>query len=205
MVSVSRSTPRRASTTSTRRSASSTLRQAARTMACSRRRPGAGVKMPGVSTNTSWVASRMVIPRMRRRVVWTLDVTIETLVPTRRLSRVDLPTFGAPRMAMNPQRVAGWLAHGCSCLGSVEARQQPLGGGLLGGPLGAAGRRRRRRRRRARPRSRRSARGAARTVLVTSIGGQAEPAALGPLLKRRSWRPAAARASLPGAAPNGRG
>ena len=38
---MSRSTPRRASTTSTRRSASSTLRQAARTIACSRRRPGA--------------------------------------------------------------------------------------------------------------------------------------------------------------------
>ena len=40
----------------------------------------------------------------RRRVVWTLGETMETLAPTRRLSRVDLPALGAPMIATKPQR-----------------------------------------------------------------------------------------------------
>src|ERR687891_352198 len=61
--------------------------------------------MPGVSTKTSWAAPFTVMPRTRRRVVWTLAVTIETLVPTSRLSRVDLPTLGAPNLAGGPARL----------------------------------------------------------------------------------------------------
>ena len=124
IISVSRSMPRRASTTSTWRSVSSTLRQAVRTMARSSRRPGDGVKMPGVSTNTSCVGPRTVMPRIRRRVVCTLGETMDTLVPTRRFSRVDLPTFGAPRMAMKPQRV-GWAAALGSTAGSGIGRSVP--------------------------------------------------------------------------------
>ena len=46
------------------------------------------------------------MPRMRVRVVCTLWVTIETLAPTIRFSSVDLPAFGSPISATNPQRVA---------------------------------------------------------------------------------------------------
>ena len=192
MVSVSRSMPRRASTTSTRRSASSTLRQAARTMACSRRRPGAGVKMPGVSTNTSCASPRMVIPRTRRRVVWTLDghdrdLGADQTIEQRRLADV--------RRAQDRDEAAtgrGWLAHGCSDLGRP------------GAPAAARRRPARRpawscrspspwRRRRARPRSRRSARGAARTSWsLDRRAGRARGSGSTP--EARSWRPAAARA-----------
>src|SRR3990172_12622531 len=41
---------------------------------------------------------------MRVRVVCGRDVTIDTLWPTKRLVRVDLPTFGRPRMAAKPER-----------------------------------------------------------------------------------------------------
>jgi hypothetical protein len=71
-------------------------------MARSRRRRG--VKMPGVSMNTSWAWPRMATPKMRMRVVCTFGETMEILAPTRMFSRVDLPTLGAPRMAMKPQR-----------------------------------------------------------------------------------------------------
>ena len=47
---------------------------------------------------------------MRVRVVCTLWVTIEILMPTSQLASVDLPALGAPISATNPQRVAG-LAH----------------------------------------------------------------------------------------------
>ena len=52
----------------------------------------------------------MVMPITRRRVVCTLGETIETLVPTSRLSRVDLPTLGAPMIATNPARVGAGSA-----------------------------------------------------------------------------------------------
>jgi hypothetical protein len=88
------SRPFLASTTTTTTSASATPVSAARTIAASSRRFGA--KMPGVSTNMTWTGPRIVMPMMRRRVVCTLGETIETFVPTRRLTRVDLPTLGAP-------------------------------------------------------------------------------------------------------------
>ena len=61
--------------------------------------------MPGVSTKTICVAPSIAMPRMRARVVCTLWVTIATFDPTSRLTSVDLPAFGAPIMATNPQRV----------------------------------------------------------------------------------------------------
>ncbi len=67
----------------------------------SRRR---GEKMPGVSTKMSCASPSMAMPRMIARVVCTFGLTIVTLAPTSALTRVDLPTFGAPMMATKPQR-----------------------------------------------------------------------------------------------------
>ena len=88
----------------------------------------------------------MAIARIRTRVVWTFGVTIETLVPTNMLSRVDLPALGAPSSATKPQRVAGappvttvaaraWPG---SWLAALDQGQQAFRGHLLGKPLGAA-------------------------------------------------------------------
>ena len=66
--------------------------QAASTMARSRRRRG--WNMPGVSMNTSWLAPSMAMPRTGARVVCTLWLTIETLLPTSALTSVDLPALG---------------------------------------------------------------------------------------------------------------
>ncbi len=77
--------------------------QAERTMARSSRRRG--LKMPGVSTRMIWAAPCMATPRTGKRVVCTFWVTIETLAPTMRLTRVDLPAFGAPMIAAKPARV----------------------------------------------------------------------------------------------------
>src|SRR5256714_10836989 len=48
----------------------------------------------------------ITMPRISARVVCTLRETIVTLEPTSALTRVDLPTLGAPINATNPQRVA---------------------------------------------------------------------------------------------------
>ena len=45
------------------------------------------------------------MPRISARVVWTFFDTIVTFEPTSALTSVDLPTFGAPISATNPQRV----------------------------------------------------------------------------------------------------
>src|SRR5215212_9927631 len=57
---------------------------------------------PGVSTKTAWYPSPLRIPRMGPRVVWGRGEVIETLAPTSRLTRVDLPTFGRPSTATKP-------------------------------------------------------------------------------------------------------
>ena len=49
---------------------------------------------------------------MRWRVVCGLGATMLTLVPSSALSSVDLPTFGRPTMAANPQ----WCVSGRSLL-----------------------------------------------------------------------------------------
>ncbi len=49
----------------------------------------------------------MAMPRTIERVVCTLWLTMETLVPTSRLTSVDLPALGAPIRATKPQRVVG--------------------------------------------------------------------------------------------------
>src|SRR2546425_1793378 len=46
------------------------------------------------------------MPVMRLRVVCGRDDTIESFVPTRRLSSVDLPALGRPMRATNPARIA---------------------------------------------------------------------------------------------------
>ena len=61
---------------------------------------------PGRSVSTSWNCSGTVTtPRIARRVVCGLSETIATLWPTIALTRVDLPTFGRPASATNPDRV----------------------------------------------------------------------------------------------------
>src|SRR4051794_5307354 len=122
------------SSTSSTRSASAMPAEAAFTIAVSSRRLGAA-KIPGVSTNSTWVLSTMVIPITRRRVVWTLGETIETLVPTSWLSRVDLPTFGAPMMATKPARVGA----GSAISGLAHSGQHQGGSGVFGRALGAGG------------------------------------------------------------------
>ena len=68
----------------------------------------------------------MATPRTGKRVVWTFWVTIETLAPTMRLTRVDLPAFGAPIMAAKPAfvwEVVSVIARACSTDGgSAVAR-----------------------------------------------------------------------------------
>src|SRR4051812_26196487 len=46
----------------------------------------------------------MAMPMMRVRVVCALGLTIATFWPTSALTSVDLPAFGAPTIAMRPQR-----------------------------------------------------------------------------------------------------
>src|SRR5262245_40209573 len=116
-------------------SASTAPPQAASTMARSSRRRGA--KMPGVSMNTSWLAPSTAMPRTGVRVVCTLRLTMLTLAPTSVLTRVDLPAFGAPMMAMKPQRVCGIT----SLIGpsaNAFAGEQGHGCRLLGGALAGA-------------------------------------------------------------------
>ena len=61
---------------------------------------------PGRSVSTSWNRSGTVTtPRIARRVVCGLSETIATLWPTIALTSVDLPTFGRPASATNPERV----------------------------------------------------------------------------------------------------
>ncbi len=104
IASTSSSTPLRASISRQTASASAAPLQAEVTIARSRRRLGA--KMPGVSTRTICAAPSMAMPRTSARVVCTLRETIDTLVPTRLLSRVDLPAFGTPIRATKPARVS---------------------------------------------------------------------------------------------------
>src|SRR5215470_6564748 len=137
MRSASSSRPLAASISNATMSASAAPLQAASTMARSSRRRGA--KMPGVSMNTSWLAPSMAMPRTNVRVVCTLRLTMLTLAPTKVLTRVDLPAFGAPMIAMKPQRVSGTGA--ASLIGASAyafAGKKGRGGGLLGGALAGA-------------------------------------------------------------------
>ena len=112
-------------------------------MARSSRRRGA--KIPGVSTKMSCASPSIAMPRMIARVVCTLGLTIVTLLPTSALTRVDLPTFGAPMMATKPQRRPRRVGSAAAtreaaqlCRLHALAGQHCGGGGLLGGALGAA-------------------------------------------------------------------
>src|SRR6478672_24254 len=104
MPSASSSIPDLASSSTQTRSASCAPLQAVDTMARSSRR--FGKKMPGVSTRMICALSSITMPRISARVVCTLRETMVTLEPTSALTRVDLPTLGAPISATKPQRVA---------------------------------------------------------------------------------------------------
>src|SRR5690606_13657494 len=91
------------------------------------------------------------MPRTRARVVCTLRETMDTLVPTRALTSVDLPAFGAPMRATKPQRVASPAAGAFSAAFPPAlssdilvhrpdplAQQEGLGRRLLGIALGRA-------------------------------------------------------------------
>src|ERR1700742_2016996 len=66
-----------------------------------------GWNMPGVSTRMICALFSITMPRISARVVCTLRETMVTLEPTSALTRVDLPTLGAPISATKPQRVSG--------------------------------------------------------------------------------------------------
>src|ERR1700749_4303115 len=104
MPSASSSSPDLASSSTQTRSASCAPLQAVETMARSSRRFGA--KIPGVSTRMICDLPSMALPRISARVVCTLRETMVTLEPTSALTRVDLPTLGAPISATKPQRVS---------------------------------------------------------------------------------------------------
>src|SRR5882762_2753417 len=104
MALASSSIPARASSSTQTRSASCAPLHAVDTMARSSLRFGR--KIPGVSTRMIWALFSITMPRISARVVCTLRETIVTLEPTRALTRVDLPTLGAPISATKPQRVA---------------------------------------------------------------------------------------------------
>src|SRR5580704_2552765 len=138
IASASSSAPLRASSRTATRSASCAPPHALVTIARSSRRLGR--KIPGESTNTNCDAPSMAMPRMSERVVCTLCETMVTFEPTSALSSVDLPTFGAPISATNPQRVGSERAS--SAIRRIRrhafAGEHGGGGGLLGGALGAS-------------------------------------------------------------------
>src|SRR5579883_1251703 len=132
--------PLLASSSTQTRSASWAPLQAVDTMARSSRR--LGEKMPGVSTRMIWEWPSMTMPRISARVVCTLRETMVTLEPTSALTRVDLPTLGAPISATKPQRVAAdaLSARASAVIATANAFALDHHGGrdLLGRALGAA-------------------------------------------------------------------
>src|SRR4030042_3099263 len=60
--------------------------------------------IPGVSTKRIWAPGRVLTPIILLQVVWGLGETMAIFSPTRRLSRVDLPTLGLPIMGTTPER-----------------------------------------------------------------------------------------------------
>src|ERR1700684_3035063 len=130
-----------ASSSTQTRSASCAPLQAVDTIARSSRRFGR--KIPGVSTRMICALLSITMPRISARVVCTLRETIVTLEPTRALTRVDLPTLGAPISATKPQRVgaAEALVEDSSVIATAAdafARNHHRGGDLLRGALAAA-------------------------------------------------------------------
>src|SRR4051812_48601187 len=147
MASPSSSRPRRQSIRSATTSASPAPPQAEVTMARSSRRFGA--KMPGVSTKMICDGPSSAMPRTSVRVVCTLRETIDTFEPTKLLSSVDLPAFGAPIRATKPHRVASlgtdWASGSSDIRGLASlllpdplAYEDLLGRVLLGGAFRAA-------------------------------------------------------------------
>jgi hypothetical protein len=61
---------------------------------------------PGVSTKTNCESPTVRMPVMRWRVVCALAEVMLIFWPTNAFSKVDLPTFGRPTMAIRPQRCA---------------------------------------------------------------------------------------------------
>src|SRR3954469_23854226 len=89
------------------------------------------------------------MPRTSVRVVCTFRETIDTFEPTRLLSSVDLPAFGAPIRATKPHSVGwlgtDWVSGSSDIRGLVSlllpdplAQEDLLGGVLLGGAFRAA-------------------------------------------------------------------
>src|SRR6516162_9816361 len=141
MLSASLSIPALASSSTQTRSASWAPLQAVDTMARSSRR--FGEKMPGVLTRMICALPSITMPRISARVVCTLRETMVTLEPTSALTRVDLPTFGAPIRATKPQRVVG-TGESARSLSVIAAAADAFaldhhgGRDLLGGALAAA-------------------------------------------------------------------
>ncbi len=58
--------------------------------------------------NTTWASGPFQTPRTWLRVVCGRSETIETLVPTSWLSRVDFPTLGRPTNVAMPEVKVTW-------------------------------------------------------------------------------------------------
>ncbi len=73
--------------------------------------------MPGVSTKTNWAWSVVRMPRMAFRVVSGRDDAMAICDPISALINVDLPTFGRPTTATNPERYGmGAAESACSAV-----------------------------------------------------------------------------------------
>ncbi len=73
---------------------------------------------------TTWHPSRCRTPLIGTRVVCGTSETIDSLVPSRRFIRVDLPTFARPASATKPLRNPSGAA-------SPEGAPAPTSGSLL--------------------------------------------------------------------------
>src|ERR1700674_4607263 len=91
---------------------------------------------PGVSRRTSWLVGVSRTPRTVVRVVWGRSETMVTLVPTSRLTRVDLPALGRPTIDANPERNSGMSARGGGVrdAGPVRGRRVVGGRGVADQP-----------------------------------------------------------------------
>ena len=147
-------TPSRTSTTNRISSATSSAPRIC-SSTCGPRSSRSTMPMPPVSITSTQCSGtppkRRAGTAMRSRVTPAVGSTIETRLPTMRLSSVDLPTFGRPTMATRRREVS-WvtdMARGRGAKGTLDpgsiASERPAAGGA-GEPRGGAGLAPRRRR-----------------------------------------------------------
>ena len=102
-----------------------------------RKRPSfvAGRSRPGVSKKAACASSVFNTPSNLRLVVPGFRVTMASFSPKMRLSRVDLPTFGRPMIAMKPERNPSGVSWRASPLLKILSRSSVRGSSRVRGAL----------------------------------------------------------------------